>query len=138
MEVARGKGEGSSGDPEGALARKDQAHRGPTRAPSLHLHQELNEPASGLFVLLCLPSVSCKAQEMIDNPGWGCLGRMFWFVTLILAAPVNDLLEARVGEGLGGPLSALHLELFPEPVGTQAVKTQPQTPGRHSSDLIFS
>lgn len=51
--------------------------------------------------LLCLPSASCKAQEMIDNPGWGCLEKMLWFVTLILAAPVNNLLEAQGGRGAG-------------------------------------
>lgn len=27
--------------------------------------------------LLCLPSASCEAWEMIDNRGWGCLERMF-------------------------------------------------------------
>lgn len=49
----------------------------------------------------CLPSASRKAQEMIDNPDWGCLGRMFCFVTLILDAPVNNLLEAPGGRGAG-------------------------------------
>lgn len=57
--------------------------------------------------LLCLPSASGKAREMIDNPGWGCLERMFRFVTLILAAPVNNLLEARDGRGLGGDSAQL-------------------------------
>lgn len=69
--------------------------------------------------LLCLPSASCEAQEMIDNPGWGCLERMFWFVTLILAALVNNLLEARVRAGH----SALYLDLLSKALGTWAVKS---------------
>ena len=50
----------------------------PTWAPSLHLYQELNYLHLAYLSSLCLPSASCKAQEMIDNPGWGCLERMFW------------------------------------------------------------
>lgn len=88
--------------------------------------------------LRCLPSASCKAQEMIDNPGWGCLGRMFCFVTLILDAPVNNLLEAPGGRASGWVALGPAPGTLPEPVGTWAVKTQPRTPGRHSSDLILS
>lgn len=73
----------------------------PTRASSYHLGQELNEPASGLFVLPCLPSASCKAREMMDHPGGGCPGRRLWFVTLILAAPVDNGLETPGGRGAG-------------------------------------
>lgn len=39
---------------------------------------------------------------------------------------------------MGGGHSALYLDLLPKALGTWAVKSQPQTPGRHSSDLIFS
>lgn len=61
---------------------------------------------------LCLPSASCKAPEMIDNPAgaaWkGCSG----FVTLIPAAPVNNLPEAQGERGAGWAVLALHLEPF--------------------------
>lgn len=87
--------------------------------------------------LLCLPSASGKAREMIDNPGWDCLERIFRFVTLILAAPVNNLLEARGGRGLGGTVLSSAPGALPQPMGIWAVSSQPQIPGRHSSDLIF-
>lgn len=54
--------------------KRDQAPPvAPTWAPSLHLYQELNYLHLAYLSSLCLPSASCKAQEMTDNPGWGCL-----------------------------------------------------------------
>lgn len=135
VRVAGGSREKSNGNSEEAPTWKDQAHQWPPGGPHPSTcTRSLMNLYLACLSLLCLPSASCKAREMIDNPGWGCLERMFWFVTLILAAPVNNLLEARVGRGH----SALYLDLLPKALGPWAVKSQPQTPGRHSSDLIFS
>lgn len=85
------------GDPEETPA---QEGPGPPvaapRAPSAHLHPELNDLHLASLSSLCLPSASCKAQGDDRSPrlgaAWrGCSG----FVTLIPAAPVNNLLEAQ-------------------------------------------
>lgn len=63
---AEGSKEMCTGDPEEALAQRDQAHQHPPRGPHhLHLHQELNEPASGLFVLAVF--AQCQLQSLGDD-----------------------------------------------------------------------
>ena len=76
--------------------KSDQAHLWPPPGPSLHLHPELNDLHLASLSSLCLPSASCKAQGDDGSPrlgaAWrGCSGS----VTLIPAAPVNNLLEAQ-------------------------------------------
>lgn len=68
----------SSGDPEEAPTWKDQAHQWPPGGPhpSTCTRSLMNLHLACLS-LLCLPSASCEAWEMIDNRGWGCLERMF-------------------------------------------------------------
>ena len=76
---AGGGREKSSGDPEEAPAQKGQAHWRPPRGPhpSTCTGSLMNLHVACLSSL-CLSSASCKAPEMIDNPGWGCMERMFW------------------------------------------------------------
>ena len=101
------------GDPEETPAQEGQGPPvAPAWAPSAHLHPELNDPHLASLSSLCLPSASCKAQGDDRSPrlgaAWGgCSG----FVTLIPAAPVNNLLEAQ-GEHrwVGSPQPAQHLD----------------------------
>lgn len=101
------------GDPEETPAQeRPDPPVAPAPAPSLHLHPELNDLHLASLSLLCLPSASCKAQGDDRSPrlgaAWrGCSG----FVTLIPAAPVNNLLEAQGERGwVGSPRPARHLE----------------------------
>lgn len=101
------------GDPEETPAQeRSDPPVAPAQAPSLHLHPELNDLHLASLSSLCLPSASCKAQGDDRSPrlgaAWrGCSG----FVTLIPAAPVNNLLETQGERGrVGSPWPARHLE----------------------------